>query len=45
MKAVAAFPEQREVKLGEHPEPSLQTRTNVKLRIPSRGLKNVVKTE
>jgi len=42
MKAVAVFPEQREIKLFEHPEPSLQTRTDVTLRMPSHGIKNVV---
>ncbi len=45
MKAVAVFPEQRRVKLVEHPAPSLQTRTDVKLRMPSRRTKNVVTVE
>jgi hypothetical protein len=45
VKVVAVFPEQRRVKLVEHPAPSLQTRPDVKLRMPSRRTKNVVTVE
>jgi hypothetical protein len=45
MKAVEAFPEQRKVKPVKHPAPSLQTRPDVNLRMPSRRTKNVVTVE